>query len=401
LNVVKKENEWGYSPKGAVAFTQEEEGKAAVFFISRTVREAVSQNFPLRAQYQLAKYKPIFQGGLLGAYNKAQSLVKPVGEKSCKSLVKSNVASKPYYAQFVSRYCGLFGSRPREIAGASQEKVKELYRGINLVLNVEDFPSELFGDFNSQAQTNFSKTPWFDANAANVIELKLSGKYTKTIERIPQSRVFEYTVSVPYTEYVPVKKTRQIPFLDLERTCSKDSAGLETCQSVPMAKLKNDEYTVQEPVTRFRIEPRTQRYEGMEINQALGLYLSGQMILGKNNVNIQVSERDEKRDFQHDWNMPAIGLLPKRAELPAPFDWIKLRANQIGQKIESSATQAWRDTYCNSMGNATSMEEQGDIVHRCLRGKPAETPRFVASWYDNNFGVTVEQVEQTLGLSDY
>jgi hypothetical protein len=135
--------------------------------------------------------------------------------------------------------------------------------------------------------------------------------------------------------------------------------------------------------------------------QLLGLFLKGRATFSSKPEQFTLTEKSEKAGFQHNVSMPEIGLSPQDADLPDPLEWLKAQSVALGNKLRDISEEVWRASYCRSPAHKTSLAQQGEQVHRCLRATPTETPRFIALWYQNSLGVNLSEAEKTLGLTNY
>jgi len=401
-HLVDEENEWATFPKGAVAYTQEEESTEALKFVDGQVKEALADQFPLRASYRLKRYQMIFQGTLSETYDRMSGVVREAGKQSCRSLADGSGATRPYFGEFLQKYCAHWGLSLAKVKPDEQRKLKKLYRGTKVQVKVENLPPEVISIVQENIDEGLKQTPWFDVKGARVLPVQLQGKYQNQHHEEVEMRLHSYTVQIPYTSYEPVQRERQVPYTDTQIQCVPNPPGTpgQNCNPISVTKYRTEQYWENEPVTRYRDEPRTQSYDGLKISQLLNLNVEGKALFSGTSKIFNLSEKSNTSGFESEWSLPKIGLYPQHAGIPDPLSWIKLEVLQLGENFQSAANNFWEINYCHPVGKDLSFAVQGDQVHRCLRRRPTEIPRFVALWYENNLGVTVSQADELLGLKD-
>ena len=394
-HLVTLEDKWGYYPGGPVAYTQEEESGEAMRFLDGEVASALKQSFPLRASYLLTHYGKIFQGDLAGAYGRAVALVRTSGRRGCEQIATGTGPAKPYFDEFVQRYCAHWGVTPAKLSVAGRRKLKQLYRSISSRIQIEGLPAELTPVVAQDLEQAFEQTPWFDVNGSLVLPVTVSGKFDKQRTEVPENRVYSYTVQVPYTDYEPVEKQHDVPYTEYQYLCNGG-----TCANTPITKYRSESYWDNEPVIRYRDDPRTQPYSGTRISQVLQLTAAGKARFVSGEEPFSLVDKSEMSGFESQWNLPDIGLKPEHANVPDSLAWLKAQASRLGTRLNVAANRLWEDEYCQPSEGAASLASSGEQVHRCLRGKPSQIPKFVSLWYQDHLGVSVSQADDILGLKD-
>jgi hypothetical protein len=401
LTLVQQENEWNTFPSGPVAYTQDEESREALQYITSKVNETLRQNFPLKGNIWLTKYKVIFQGFLLKKYDDLAAHVKDSGRDKCHRLLTGATNTRPYYSQFVQKFCSFFGEESRDIAHFSDDRYSELYGKVIVQAKITGAPGEIIPPFQDAIAEAFTHTPWFDAKGISELKVTLVGKFERTVRQNPEVRVHEYTVQIPYTAYVKKIRSRQVPYTTNQYQCAYNYQVGQVCGNVQVTSYQTQFYSEMEPETRYRDEPRSQTYAGTNYYQFLGMFLKGKVQLGKTSHDISLTEKSEDSGFEHNVDMPDIGLTPQTANLPDPLEWIKQQAGHVGDKVRTKVSAIWGDQYCEMPAGKASVAQQGDQVHRCLRLNSSTVPPFVDNWYKNNFGIDINQADQLLGVKDY
>lgn len=255
--------------------------------------------------------------------------------------------------------------------------------------------------FEDAASEEFAKTPWFDAKGVKELLVAVGGNFIRKTSARGATRVHEYVVQIPYTDFQSQMRTRQVPYAATEYQCVYNYNVGNICGNVSVTHYRTEYYTVNVPVTRYRPESRAESYSGTEMYQFLGLFLKGRATIGKAPKHFNLTEKSEESGFQHDVSMPNIGLSPQTANLSDPLGWLKAQSQALGAKFKEQANELWAHQYCRAPSAKGSISQQGEQVHRCLRGKPAKSPGFIEAWYRNRLGIDLAEAEQSLGLSSY
>lgn len=400
LDLVRQENEWKFFPKDRVMFTQEEETKEAFGIVSRMVDDALRKGQPLRASFFLRHYEPIFQGQLLQLYERKKATVAKKGESSCTELASKNLDKKPFLAGFLKKYCAHWGVAHRSIAKSEDARAESLYRDIGLDIAIDGIPKDALSDFREDISWGLRQTPWYDPAAKNILRLNLRGNFqNQHLKRaVPQEH--HYTISVPYTEYVTVQRSRQVPVTRYRQQCTYTYGGYQSCYNVAYTDYETQYYSSVEPRIAYRQVPQVQPYMGYAHAQRLNISVNGSAVLSGKMLPFRMSEVQQEESFSHDTDMPNIGLYPEEAELEDPLMFVKYQARDLGKKLESSLKSEWKTRYCGSLSAKSLSFMDGDSVIRCLKITVVDPPSAVHKWFSINFGVTTKQVDYLLGLND-
>ena len=428
-HLVFLENSWKTYPAGRVAFTQDEETGYAFDFVTRLLRKAVLDGKPLLAQYTANKYQPIFTGNYAEKFSYQLHHVKEAGIGQCNHLSSHPDRSKPYYIQFVQKLCAVWG-KPGPAVSVHDLKAKGLFQDVSGEAQIEGLPHGFEGKFFSGFQSALKQSPWFHPQGARgAIPIHLIGNYIKTKEKELINQVHEYWVSVPYTAYELVTKTRQVPYQGSELKCYSGN-----CSYYPVTQYRTESYQESEPVTRYRSEARSQRYEAWRHRQVLKIIIDGKARLGTPESGVprpdglgapvameallSVTDRLESQSIQHDWNMPDIGLRPSPLNLPDPTAWLNQQADKMTRQFDSRLSEIWDSLYCKEAATSSEshsevqaggasgvskefLAQSGDPLHRCLRSKKNNPPEFVNRWYLTYFGIGTKEANEILGLKDF
>ncbi len=377
LEVAQLEAKWNFFPKGKLGGTQEEEASESFRFLEKEVARASKSNRPLSALYLLTHYAPIFSGALSGSHKSLVRSAQSRGEKQCRELSRTERKDKPYFSVFVRKVCTAWGTPVVGKALDSKAKNSGLYRGVRVVSFIEGLAPTSLSALKTRLEKAFEATPWFSAGSEATLPLTLRGHFVKRQSRVPEERTHGYTEKVPYTHYETVDKE------------VRSGPGLKTTT-----------VKVQEPVTRYREVPRFQVYNGWNVTQEIALLSEGTLELGRQSRDLRIEERSVRKGFEHQWNLPAIGLVPETLHLENPETWFIAQSEKLAENLRDSANEFWIREYCNPNTSEPTLLGTGETVHRCLRGNFSEPPRFANQWYEHFFGVSVVEADELLNFAD-
>ncbi len=401
LEVVQLERQWDFFPGGPLANTQEEESVEALRFVEVQAMQSRTKERPLWGLYLLQHYQPIFSGSLASRRDFLLKEVATSGKKQCMGLARSESSKFPYFSEFVRKVCTAWGIPNQGSNHGAIGKKATLYRAIQVAPQISGLKPAHRSALNAALESAFQESPWYDAKGSLTLKLPLKGSFHLSHTRNPENRVHGYSVQVPFTDYQTVTKTRQVPYTAQFETCERNPENYrKICEPRSETRYRSENYTVQEPITRYQNTPRSLPYDGIAHEQTLQLHIEGELRLGDTVHPLRLDAQSFKSGFEHKWNMPNIGLAPERAHLEDPQVWMRYQADLLGTDLRAAAEDIWVDLYCKPMNSEPSLVATGDLVHRCLRQLHRTPPEFAESWYSRFMGLTVAQADEVLKLSD-
>lgn len=401
LELVKNETQWDFFPGGAVAVTQEEESIESMRFVEAQMNDAVTKDRPLWGLYLLNHYQPIFSGSLSTRREMLLRGLTKVGVKQCENLARAESPAQPYFSEFVRKVCTAWGRTDKGKTSGRVGKRAALYRAVRVEPQIAGFSRAYRAALSGALENAFQQTPWFDPEGARILNLNLAGDFRLIHETRPEARVHGYSVQVPYTDYEQVTKHRQVQYQEYVDNCRYDTVThSNVCNPRSETRYRTETYTEQEPVTRYRSEPRSQRYDGIQHHQSIDLLAQGNLNLGKLAKPLRLQGTVQKDGFEHHFNMPSVGLSPQDPDLVDPEAWVRHQSELLGSDLRALADDLWIGQYCQPMNAEPTLVATGDNVHRCLRLTFKNPPAFADAWYGRFFGLNVAQADELLKLSD-
>lgn len=349
-----------------------------------------NQEKPLAAEMRNRRISHIFKA--MPDYASVKNGISESGRKLCGKM-KQPSPQAPFYASYVSQYCLFFNpNEKKKVAKTSQQ----LFAGLDAKLSIFGVSSELTSVMGDSFSKSFTGTPWFHVDAKKTIKLQLTGHY-ETIPssvRIPQ--VHNYTVQVPYTDYETVNKKRQVPYESSVQSCKFDQiASREICTMKSETKYHTEHYTVSEPVTRYRDDPRIFNYVATKKTQDIVLQLSGKASLDDKVLPFAFTKDIREEKILHDMNMPEIGLRPATSDISSPAEHFAELSKVTASDFARDLNQHWISKFC-SMPGSRDRVAIGEHVLRCRKAKDFPIA-FVDGWFENTENLKGHEVEELLG----
>ncbi len=353
----------------------------------RKIRELVEIMKPLGAEVRHRKFNPVFHSMAEAA--SYQTAIMEQGKKQCSS-IRKDMGGKPFYDSFVHQFCGFFDPGRK----MSSTIAAELFARSESKINVEHVRPELQNAMKSDMDQAFTEGPWFDRDSNKTISLQVIGEYQVKVVTEEIQQAHNYIVKVPYTEYVGKPKTRQVPYQVREKRCGMSSAG-KKCHDITMTKFREEKYSDQQAVTKYRDDPRVYRYEATKKTQHLSLLLSGETILGSLKMPFTYSKTENENKITHDISMPKIGLNPATEDVSHPMTKFSEFSKAAAAQFKLQLNDFWKVQFC-VLPIKRDFANMGNQVVKCKRADdyPVE---FVDRWFITHFGSTAKEAEVVLG----
>ncbi len=395
LDILNDQLRWKMTPAGAVFSTQKEEIEYSGSHLSKEIQVSIAQEKPLRASYLIAHYELIYnclpQSRRIGL----SSAVARSGIGSCQKMRKQWTLERPYYSQFIQRFCLYYGDQKAFTPGLQNELLKRLFSSLELRSSVRGLDSTDVGHLQANLNKSVLTSPWYDPHAKQKIIANLDGEFKVALDREPTILYHEYKVEEQYVTTEDVTKTRQIPVVENEFIFNPELGRQEW---KPVNKLKTESYKETIPVTKTRSVPKSFPYSAWRYTQRLEFKASGTSNLGSYRIPIGVQKSSVDSDTGHDISQPAIDLQPKRVNLENKDCWLTERSDEIATDFGAALEDLWLKSNCSLQNSASHVNDEGETVFRCLRLDSKHIPPRVGSWFQTSFGVTLAQADQVIGI---
>ena len=299
---------------------------AAGEVVEGAIRSDLAAGAPLSARRRVERLAPLLESPRLQPINqKAATEIAAGGRARCAELAAQQNGRTPYLARMLTDYCARIGGDFPATAAAPEQG-----GGLRVSGRLEHCTDAQQKIVEGWVADVFRDSPWFAADAANLLPLTLSGGYNARLER---QRV---VLNAPYRAV----------------TRSVITQGLIG----PTATVE----TESERVFQYEAEQYDARYDlAMTVTLDLG---DGPPLA------VAVKRLDNKRAFQHEVSFPQANVYPQRANLPDINAWLTASLGGKKAPMVRKLRARWVKSYC--LRSAFSPEEAA----RCLQAgerKPA------------------------------
>lgn len=328
-------------------------------------------------------------------------------KRKCKKF-KNTRNSKPYYKLFTERYCSVVRQKGRSIASTTKSHVESLYSDLDIELRIKNLPHEVADAFTAKIKSAFRDSPWYHPDSKKVARGLLSGTYIQKYNSAPSTKKHSYTVDVPYTAYMSVQKSKQVPYQKSVYKCKSvqavnqygyaDYSSLPTqvCGNVTETAYRTEYYYVKEPYTAYRSVAKTYTYPVLYEAQYLSLRITGSFIIGGLSKSINYTENISQRDYVSDTNLPDIELYPHPSKIVDPLKWIKSHLLPIQNKTEVSYKALYKKKYCEVGAGIGETSYINNIIACARLG--AHSTAEVDHWFKNETGLEFDEANTYLGI---
>jgi hypothetical protein len=256
LQILSQERSWQVEPKGAATFTQKEETDFATHYLVSELQRNLTQKMPLKSEHELRTYEPLFQESNARKFADLGKQAKHQGQAHCKELAAGSFKDKPYYAEFVSRYCAFWGIHPKLAGYDVAQKQSELIRAVSLSGSTEKLPATGRAYLQQKLTEALQDTPWYSAEGARNLQVPVNAEWDYHFQKIPIQLVHHYQQPEKYVEYVDVTKTRRVPYEVTEAVYDP-----QTHQTIPVkhVRYRDEAYTEKSRARRLATWIETSR----------------------------------------------------------------------------------------------------------------------------------------------
>ena len=390
MSVLEKEHNWHFSPRANVAFTQNEETQMAAEYIQSKVQTSIQSNRPFQAEHFLVKYRRIFQAPPEKAHY--QQLFKGVvdsGKKTCESFQRIHGKSTPYFADFLNRLCSHYEASCKTCFTWSQGKLHELYGMPDVSSTIVDLPQEFVPLMQNNFQSTFRETPWYDAKGVNKTSFLLTGIYKFSHQKNLVNLIQNYTAEEPFqtVEMVSVPK-------EVSTQTWNPSTGTYT--TTTHTEYRSEPQTV----TRYRTVDKTFPYSALKHQLNFDFSVNADTHLAGQSFHSSFQENFAQEGYEHNLDVPEVGLKPSVPQLTNAADWIKSESGKLNRQLKDKLQTEWISDFCKTDSSTSNADIWADRVQKCVRASTAQNSKFVQEWYENQLGVNFQTAEELLSGSD-
>jgi hypothetical protein len=424
LEIVRQERDWNVVPGEAGAAVQEEEAGHAMAWVEVSADEIAGRRLFLASRHFLERYRDLFgdQEGIK-RFRKVQSSLRAGGARHCETLWTAASSRSPLFADFVSRYCGVWSVDKAMTPAMVDQGLRDRVRDFEAQVSVGNLSPEEIAQLGDAVVSALRKSPFHHPEGRGPFAGAIRGG--ATFSRLPAADVFVqgYVEKVPYEametycewKQVPVRTIRKVqetvpvPVTTDEKVC--DAAG--QCKVVPVTRdMQKTVWQEREfvetksvceehvrTVTRYRDVPREYRFPVVRTRQSMTVQVEiDAQILGRP-FKVVHADHLEETDVAHDVNRPEIGIRPDPDDLTSRKTWLGRQFQALSASVASRLNEAWLARYCGPAPQS-GLDAEAEQVFRCLRATADAPPAFVAEWFRNQFGLGVAEADSLVHFLD-
>lgn len=387
-DVIRKERSWKLEPMGQLAVMQLHAVDWASGWVRQRFDEFMEKRRPLAAREFINAHRDAFGDEIRGkrALERLDADLASAGAAHCEDFWSRATVNTPNFAEFTARYCALWGHQktvPVELYGALDDFRSQ---AVNLSGRVVGATSAEMAVLETALRGALEKSPMFSATGRNRMLVKTSGGVIVNRRDQPEKIIHKYGMEIPYTvmedycewKIVKEKVRKQVDGVD---------RWVEDEKSVCEKRTR--------PVMKYRMEGREMAVPAIRHHQRLSLEMEVVAVIDGVETRVPVNRELVEDDLAHDVSNPALGLSPDPVNLTDRNDWIAKQFNEIGTTLREHLQSKWDGRFCRDPAD-DSFAGMAEQALGCVAGHPAVRPMFIDTWFGQQFGMTMDEVEALL-----
>ena len=340
------------------------------------ITEFIAQKKPIAAELRQVTYEDVFQ-----SMEESKTLAvktKELGSGQCRILLKSSKGFA-FYRSFAGQFCQHYDPQHSKV---SAPIAAELYKNSEFKTEIKNVNSEMAALLENKLEKKFAESPWFHTDANRQAKTTILGEFDVSKQLSDVELTHSYDEKVPYTEYSTVKRNRSVPYTKYVGTNA-------------VTDYRTESYEEQVAKTKYRNVTRLYKYPAKKFVQEFALQTKGSVKFAEADAPLAFSMRDTETWFNHNEDIPQIGLSPARGTGTSALNKFGAWSEMYSLTYLGDLNLAWKNKFCKAPANRTQLS-MGEAAVKCHRLN--EYPKdFVDPWFKDNFSVTSEEAEQIIG----
>ncbi|NVB84554.1 MAG: tetratricopeptide repeat protein [Kofleriaceae bacterium] len=360
--LLEQRDAWGGAIDPSLAQPLAEEVVWAGAYVASSVADRARSKGPLAAEHLAGTFDNLLAHRDFAARRaQIRENVEASGRLACATLAPS--ATTPYWSWLVDRYCRHFGSSPVTVP-----PLPNLYGDLVVEGAIAGQTDAQVANLHEALTAAFRGSVWFASDAPGTHAL-VDGRISTSFSSMPVTLTADWTESVPYTAYETTSVAYQEPYDDTEyytesvptteyRTETRPCGSTTCTESVPTTVYHSEQRTrtvtkyrtayrdETNPVTRYRDEPRTFTYSGIE---RAGEYQSALRIrLDAPSLTSTIVNNFTRNGVDHDASFSAAGVSPERANLPTQSEFAARENDRLRDQLLADLNRQYAQQYCSA-----------------------------------------------------
>jgi hypothetical protein len=389
----QKRVQWGLglNPNSALYLRQQTE-RLYVRYLE-LLQQAVTRSLPVRALWLEKQYRALIDIPANEDEGKLKKELQVRGEQRCQTLERES-ATLPDLRLFAGVYCKRFGRAVAMPPALEQKRLTLLSRLNGIEVQVESLTPAESTAISQQLVDQTRKLARFSPFGKRSESLQVTGRFSQQISDRTVPLSHSYSVSIPYTDYELVSRTKSIPYTAMEEHCNADASH---CWTETVTRYRQEEEKESVSVTKMRSEPRVYEFKGLETTQNLHLEL---LLLAKGfqerAQRIPFSQDFDEHVTSHSMSLPDIGLKPQPLQLTSRPLWLARQSAQLGTQFYNLQVDHWKREQCSPLSPARKWAFF-DRALLCIRQPEGRELAWIRQLMDEQEGLELPQIAEILG----
>jgi hypothetical protein len=390
--LLELQSRWGYKLDFYSAAYQAKELRTLWSEIESRAKFNISRKQPFKALLVFSNYPNIFSSTPEKIRLEVKKDLFASLDSRCSQLRSELALAGPRSNELFIKLCKGAFVQNRALASVSENV--DRFNSIRSVININGVPKEVYPVFSESVEAAFKGSQWYSEKSNKALTLKVEGHMSLKVTEKRVVKNHEYSVNIPYTQYVPQMRFVQEPYDTTEYRCVW-AYSQNICGNVPVVKYRSVPRWENVPVTRYRTEPRVYTFFADEVrNSGVAVIKTSYIgVTGKNLVTI--TEQLNELKHVHNESMPEIGLQPEQDRGSSASDWVKQVATLVSSKVEGSMAETWRRYVCGAIKGHNKSKHLPENILRCEQFADTDREKqLIEDWYKKTFGLKQDELER-------
>lgn len=380
--LLEKIRQWDVSKfQSGELVSAEEEVRNGRRLLASMIQQKISDRQPLVALKFWNDFDQVREAKQFGSYNGTQlEEIRKEGRDLCERLKPWVTPTSFSFNTVAKAVCAYFGGTQAAVAFDYQKDYrfsKVVFNGVFEFRNFEGSPTNQMDLLLNQIEKRLEPLGLYASESPYTLTIAASGSYMRNYDTRMSLRTHPYTVRVPYQDF---ENYEEMEFVNVYR-----NGQMESVQQ-PVQKTR--------PVTRFRMEQRSHRYQVTEHNEKLRLDVT---LTAKTTEATSLAYVQEKENtfVTHQENRPEMGLVPMEGKLLVVSDWLSKQYSKFAEQFVAKLAIQTGDRFCQASTGQEADKDSAENFSRCAELNPENVAAI--AWFTSRLGLTRAEALRVLG----
>ncbi len=359
----------------------EEEVRNGRRVLDALVREQLNDKKPVVASHYWNKFNQVREAKKYGSYSSAiYNDIQKEGQELCVRLQELISNTSFSFNNVYKAVCAFYGADAKTIALDNQQEYR--FSRIDLANGLSVRSYEATSD--SQAKIilglfdeRLKKIGMFSAQSPYTLSAQLQGEFVRIYDAQPTLMAHSYREKVPFQAIEEYEDTEYV-----NRTVN----GVARTDERKVKKTR--------PVTRYRMEPRTHRYQAIKHSERLRLNMS-LSAKALQEFSIGYAQDKDNNFVTHEENLPHIGLTPLQSKFMVVSDWLQENYTKMSDQFIEKLALTTADKFCQAVKLNEVSKDSAENFSRCAELNPKNSA--ATAWFASTFGLERAEVLRVVG----